>query len=302
MAIDNPTIFCGDDTADLEMHFVELCNIRLSDYFEDERVLTRDKFQTHFNDILDLVENWSIDFPKYNNIAYQVLGAFILRLGTNLPDDLRERIVLSTRWEVDKKIKWPSNWIILRKFYLNDLKQKIQNHKYGQITHLIDLGLTEDRELNGVCIGLDQFEMFTLNQHISSTYHLNLDSCRLRMIPDSIYDLSNLKILSLNANLISRIPDGIKNLYSLEELHLKYNNIEKLPNSMKTLRELRVIDLSYNKLKLVPFFIVELGDKYFDHLNLLNNPIVEIPPAFKRFIKADFSFMIEDEENTKRNF
>ena len=144
--------------------------------------------------------------------------------------------------------------------------------------------------------------MFILNQHISSIHYLNLDSCRLKMVFDSIYGLNNLKILSLNNNLISRISDEVKELSSLEELHLRYNYIEELPSSMESLRELRIIDLSYNRLKYVPSFIIELGDKHFDHLSLLNNPIVEIPPEFKRFIKADFSFMIEDDKNTKRNY
>lgn len=289
MAIDNPTIKCGDDTVDLEAHFIDICGVNLYDYFEDERALTREKFQKHFDDILCLVENWAPDFPEYNNIAYQMLGLFVLKLGAKLPDDVRERIIEATDWKIDRKIRWSRYWIRQRQFYLYDLREKIKNHKYGKITHLVELDIIDDREFQDLSIGLEQYDLFIKNGRIKSINHVNLDSCGLKKIPHSIFELEHLNALSLNGNEISHIPDEIGKLVSLERLYLEFNYIKCLPDSMRNLKELRFLDLSNNQFKSVPRFILEFGFKYFAGLGLYHNPIEDIPPKFKDDIVIDYS-------------
>jgi len=292
MAIDNPSIFCGDDTADLEMQIVKTCNLDLKDYYEDNRVLTRDIFHHHFDEILDLVEGWVPEHPEYNNIAFQVLGAFILRIGAKLPNELKRKIIESTNWETDKKINWSHNWIRLRQFYLKDLRVKIKDYKYGNITYLVNLGLIDDKELEVTSIGLKQYEDLVLNGLIDSICYINLDSCNLKKISDSLFELESLRILSLNGNQLTFIPEEIGKLNALEELHLRYNNINQLPDVLGRLQELRMLDLSFNQLTTIPKFILRKGESHYS-LYLHNNPIKDFPHAFKRFVQLDFSFMNE---------
>ncbi|GAG62339.1 unnamed protein product [marine sediment metagenome] len=304
MAIDNPTIKCGDDTVDLEVHFIDICNVNLYDYLEDNKKLTRDKFQKHFVEILDLVESWAPDFPEYNNVAYQLLGLFVLKLGAKLPDDVRERIIEATDWRIDKKIRWSPYWIRQRQFYLYDLREKIKNHMYGKISHLVELDITDDRELKDLSIGLEQFHSFIKNGHIKSINHINLDSCGLKKIPDSIFELKHLEVLSLIGNELSHIPDEMRNLLSLERLYLKYNYIKELPDSMRNLKNLRFLIMSNNQLRSVPKFILDFGVKHFAGLALYHNPIGDIPLEFKDDIVRDYSYEREQEkeEEEKQKF
>ena len=304
MAIDNPTIKCGDDAVDLEAHFIDICGVNLYDYFEDEKALTREKFQKHFDDILCLVENYAPDFPEYNNIAYQMLGLFILKLGAKLPGDVRERIIDATDWKIDRKIRWSHYWMFQRQFYLYDLREKIKNHKYGKITHLVELDIADVREFQDLSIGLRQYNSFTKSGRIKSINHVNLDSCGLKKIPDSIFELEHLEALSLIGNELSHIPDEIGKLVSLERFYLKYNYIKELPDSMIKLKNLRFLILSNNQLKSVPKFILEFEVKHFAGLALYHNPIGDIPLEFKDDIVRNYSYEREQEkeEEEKQKF
>ena len=50
-------------------------------------------------------------------------------------DEIKKKIIEATNWQEEKDF-WPSEMIEDRKFYLNDLKQKILNHQSGIITFL----------------------------------------------------------------------------------------------------------------------------------------------------------------------
>lgn len=299
MAIDNPTIFCGDDTTDLEVQIVQICNVNLVEYFEDQRVLTRDKFQEHFDEILELIENWAPDYPEYNNIAYHVLGVFILELGAKLPRDLRERIVEATDWNIDKKINWPKKWIFLRKFYLSDLREKILDHQYGEKTRLVNLKLDKDAKLFNTCIGVEKLNSSSNLQTMRNITYINLDSCKLRDIPDLVYKMDWINALSIEANYIRQIPNEILNLKNLQKLYLRYNFIEEIPEFMRELKQLRTIDLSFNQIKLIPNYILEKGDKYYD-LSLYNNPIMNCPREFQMVVKIDLSSLKEINYNRNK--
>lgn len=282
--IDDPSIFCGDDSADVEMEIVETCNIDLDDYFADERVLTREKFHEHFDEILDFVEVRSPDFPEYNNIAWHVLGAFILKLGASLPSDVKESIITSTNWEVDKKIQWPNNWVEQRRFYLKDLREKIINHKTGASTYLSHLMITDDKDLRKCCIGINNLKKMHKTEMGNKIEQVYLGSANLLSIPEEIYDFPSLGVLSLEGNCIQSIPSQLKSLKYLNHLFLEHNRIKTIPEFIMKMSGLKSINLSYNSISEIPPFLKK-GVKPKFEISLYNNEIKDFPQYLKPFIK-----------------
>lgn len=281
--IDSPSIFCGDDSADVEMEIVETCDIDLDDYFADERVLTRAKFQRHFEEIVDFVEGWAPDFPEYNNIAWHVLGAFILKLGASLPGDVKDRIIAATNWEIDEKIQWPENWIEQRKFYLRDLRGKIINHKTGVSTYLTHLMIINDKDLGKCCIGIDNLKKMHKSEIRHKIEHIYIGSANLTSIPEEVYDFPNLGVLSLEGNYIISIPFKLKDLEYLNHLFLEHNRIKTIPEFIMKMGSLKSIDLSYNVISEIPQFLKK-GTKPRKDLSLYNNEIKDFPQYLKSYI------------------
>lgn len=72
-------------------------------------------------------------------------------------------------------------------------------------------------------------------------------------LPDSLYTLSNLKLLDMSCNKISFLnPSGLKSLCSLVELNLSKNDITCIPEEIKYLTYLEVVNLSTNKIAELP--------------------------------------------------
>ena len=284
--IDDPSIFCGDDSADVEMEIVETCNIDLDDYFKDERVLTREKFHIHYDEIIDFVDGWAPDFPEYNNIAWHVLGAFILKLGASLPGDVKEKIIAATNWEVDKKIQWPDNWIEQRKFYLNDLKEKIIAHKTGVSTYLTHLMIINDKDLEKCCIGIKNIKNMCKTEMHKKIEHIYLGSANLISIPNEVYDFPNLEVLSLEGNHIQVIPSKLTSLKYLNHLFLEHNRIKTIPEFIMKMGSLKTIDLSYNFISEIPPFL-KRGIKPRKDLALYNNEIKDFPEYLRLIIIRD---------------
>ncbi|MFK5975147.1 MAG: AAA family ATPase [Sulfurovum sp.] len=81
---------------------------------------------------------------------------------------------------------------------------------------------------------------------------IRINNNQLTEIPDSIGELSNLKILILSNNSIKKITPKIENLSNLTHLDLGNNPIEYLPHSIKKLKKLRHLGLTGTKLPLPP--------------------------------------------------
>ena len=246
MAILSPTIIAGDEQQDIEIEVVEICGIELRDYLLDDRKLSREIFEGHFEEILKYIDT------RESYIAYQVLGYFILITGSNLPSHLRNRIVESTKWEYDKHQGWPSNWINLRKFYLNDLRKKVLAHKAGIQNYLTNLRILDDNELNTMCIDLDHLYTIDLMGRNKMIPYVNLEGQGLKEIPRVVFKFENLKKLNIENNQIRTIPDDIVKLKNLQELYLGNNKIEIIPDAIYHLKALEVLFLARNSLKKLP--------------------------------------------------
>lgn len=95
------------------------------------------------------------------------------------------------------------------------------------------------------------------NLHSNTAYQKSTAELRSNQIPDSVFKIQNLKLLSIigmdcdygpdsNCWAIRQIPPGIGNLKNLEALILNVNHIQSVPKEIKHLTNLRLLDLSDN--------------------------------------------------------
>jgi Leucine-rich repeat (LRR) protein len=71
-------------------------------------------------------------------------------------------------------------------------------------------------------------------------------------IPESINNLSNLRILDLSNNNLKEIPQAITSLKRLHTLDLSHNNISTIPKEIKNLNSLKNLILSENQIHSIP--------------------------------------------------
>lgn len=123
--------------------------------------------------------------------------------------------------------------------------------------------------------------------NISYLLHLRMANNKLTTIPESMYSLSNLKLLDLSSNNITFInPIRIKSLCSLISLDLSKNQIREVPIEIKSLSFMEVLNLSTNQLTTIPEGI---GNLYrLKKLYLDNNQIDSVSPyVFNNLINIE---------------
>lgn len=81
---------------------------------------------------------------------------------------------------------------------------------------------------------------------------------RIKTLPKTITRLQRLKFLYLGGNQLTEIPEEVGKLTKLEALSLCENNINKLPSSIARLTNLRSLALHMNQLTTLPVEIVRL--------------------------------------------
>ena len=82
---------------------------------------------------------------------------------------------------------------------------------------------------------------------------LRFSNNKFNLIPQGIYQLSNLKLLDMSGNNINEIDGNlIKGLSSLVELDLSKNKIRYIPNNIQFLTFLEVLRISNNQLLEIP--------------------------------------------------
>ena len=297
MAKQSPEIMEGDEESDVASFFMDICGLDYIDVLNGKCDLTREIWEKNLDKILNLVKERSA-----SRVTYLIFGYFTLLTGANLPAHLRPAILDAADWKYEEG-RWDDpDFILERKFYLEDFSQKIRDHKPGKITHLIELKNFE-QDLKYGAIGLDQFWEFVFTKKIFSVKHINLDSCDLEEIPESIFVLINLKTLSLDYNQIKDIPAEIGNLVSLEELYLSDNEIIQIPETIGNLTSLKMLYLNNNKLVKIPEAIGNLLSieklylnsnlietlpksilnlKLLKEVNLLDNKLKKIPPFLRK--------------------
>ena len=115
---------------------------------------------------------------------------------------------------------------------------------YSQIFNSLEEALkkpniVEHLVLRGKKIKIFPNEILTL----TNLKFLDLSKNKLITLPDSIHKLENLEVLILNKNNINVLPSSIGEIYSLNKIDLWRNNIDELPKKIQELKNLRELDL-----------------------------------------------------------
>ena len=248
-----------DDDNQWERWIVEgFCDLDYEDYYIDKTLLTQKALEQNLDEIIRRIEKIKSQFddpPLYSVhitsldailVAYQILALLLLETGSYVPEIVKEKVLKSTEWERDKQWDWDENALKIRKFYLNEFREKILQHESGKKELFIDLKVHSDKEFDEMCIGLTMLNKYIESGEIENVSHVNLDCQNLTEIPSSILDLRHVKKLSLDKNNIVDLPQNIDSLENLEHLSLLNNKIKELPPTFKNLKKLDDLTLYGN--------------------------------------------------------
>lgn len=108
---------------------------------------------------------------------------------------------------------------------------------------------------------------------------LVLQKCGLSILPASIGNLRDLKLLDLYKNNLKVIPESIGNLSKLTNLNLNLNQIITLPDSICQLTNLTSLVLSDNQLTSLPAHIGNLSN--LTRLYVRGNLLTSFPPSMR---------------------
>jgi len=271
MARLGPEIMEDDEECDVASFFFEVCGLEYSDFIGNKKILTREIWEANLEKILQIVKE-----RASRRATYFVFGYITLLTGSRLPAHIRPVILDVAKWEHEKNSWLDKEFAIERKFYLDDFRQKIHDHRSGRPTRLIYLKNGSEDITHGV-IGINKFWEHIISGEISSKIHLNLDSSNLFEIPEPVFDLDHLKSLSLERNNIMEVPSEIENLTSLEDLDISWNSLTTLPTSIGNLASLKSLSCDHNKITTLP---ESLGKAVtLKELYLRGNKIISLPES-----------------------
>ncbi len=100
---------------------------------------------------------------------------------------------------------------------------------------------------------------------------------QLSEVPESIAQLSNLRVLDLRGTQISELPESITQLSNLQVLNLGSSQISELPESITQLSNLQVLNLDSTQISELPESITQLSN--LQVLNLGSTQISELPES-----------------------
>ncbi|XP_016524705.1 leucine-rich repeat-containing protein 69 isoform X1 [Poecilia formosa] len=124
-------------------------------------------------------------------------------------------------------------------------------------------------------------------------YSLNLNSNRLKSVPEFVSRFPNLSVLLLCHNSISDLPTQLQSLRHLTELNLGNNALREFPVVLSHLGSLTKLDLYNNKIAVVsPDAIGNLGNLVV--LNLNHNNIQRLPPEIGRLRKLQHFSIVDN--------
>jgi len=274
MARGSAQILDDDEELDLISFMLDACGIDDGDFFEDERILTRENLEKNFKFLMEMVESRSS-----RRAAYFVIGYLILITGSRMPEDLRYKILNNTKWEHEVGYWFRQEDEVKRKIYLNDFREKIEIHRPNLMLYPVKLKYFNNLDLSEAIIGLKNFRNALKSGRINKIRHLKIDGWNLKMVPEEVFELKRLESLSLESNQITNVPKIISELHSLKYLNLENNKIGNLPSSILNLPSLTYLNLDFNLLNHIPDSIIRLPS--IEVLGLSHNHISSIPESIE---------------------
>ncbi|MFX1260061.1 MAG: leucine-rich repeat domain-containing protein, partial [Promethearchaeota archaeon] len=118
----------------------------------------------------------------------------------------------------------------------------------------------------------------------------------LSTLPESIGNLSSLKILELWSNKLSTLPESIGNLSSLKDLRLGGNKLSTLPESITKLTSLQKLNLQSNQLTTLPESIGNLSS--LKDLWLGGNKLSTLPESITNFMSLKKLYLSDNQFTT----
>ncbi len=149
----------------------------------------------------------------------------------------------------------------------------------------------------------------------------NGNSCQMNVsLPESIGNLSNLKVLRLYGALdpresdtnkptlpskVKSLPGTIGKLQNLEELDLSRNAIKGIPPQIASLQKLKRLALDYNEIHELPAFVGNL--KNLQELSICGNGGIKLPQSLSnlnglKIFMGNNHLKIKDQEKLRRLF
>jgi len=268
-------ILKDDEEADIAGKMLEVCEIETREFYLNEKILTRENFERN-NELLVKM----VDGRTYRRAPYFVFGYLTLLTGSNLLNRLRTEILEVAKWENEMDYWLDEDWAIERKAYLEDFRNKILIHKSGHKLHTARFKYkVKDFQNSKVIVGIGHLEELLEYDDIYGVEHVNIDGWGLKKIPKKVFELKNLKSLSLEFNRITEIPKDISKLISLKYLYLGYNQINELPESIGNLNSLKGLNIIHNNLSTLPRTIRNL--KNLKYIYVRGTKIKKIPNSLK---------------------
>lgn len=271
MSRDGVEILQDNEEADIADFMLNACGLELHKFLLNERVLTRENFEKNYNVLLKMVEG-----RNFRRAPYFVFGYFTLLVGAKLSERLRRDILKAADWKYEEGYWQDKGFAVKRRAYLEDFRKKISIHQEGRELHTASFKYSDHAFFeSNVLIGLDQFQGALNLGNLDYVRHINLDGWGLKSIPQEIFDLKNLRTLSLEFNQIEEIPEELSNLNSLKSFYLNYNQLKRLPSSIGMLSSLKELSLIHNDIENLPKSIANL--KKLRHIYVRGSKIEKLP-------------------------
>ena len=184
-------------------------------------------------------------------------GPAMKKFKENMEDWCKQSVKGSgNRWEAARVITtWLENGeetsLLVNRFNLDstppdfDRIDEIRQENGGKPLLLLDLS---ENRFGNLSLSFDKF---------SQLEQLNLRSCKLPEVPDSIGSLKNLRKLDLGDNELARVPDKIFSP-KLETLHIQVNEIKEIPTAISNAVSLKHLYAAYLDIKSLPESITNL--------------------------------------------
>lgn len=117
------------------------------------------------------------------------------------------------------------------------------NPNIGNLKNLKYLGLRNNRSLLKLNEEIGQLNKLEL---------LDISTCSIDSIPNTIGNCLNLKVLKANAGKLEYVPKSIGNCQELINLNLGYNQISNLPSEIGKLKNLGMLSVGHNPYDSIP--------------------------------------------------
>ncbi len=108
-------------------------------------------------------------------------------------------------------------------------------------------------------------------------------------IPEVLKGFHNLKHLDFYKNHIKKIPDFVGNMDNLQQLFLSFNQIEEIPDTLRNLKRLKFFYIHHNELHFIPEWITEMDS--IERFGVGFNHLLDLPDLSK--MKSLYEFDAE---------